>query len=310
LTSIVYSKPLAGFHPAPTLTAPKRLGTNNGFAISEGSSSVKVEWTQPGTNAFDLIKGYVVTIGIPYQPARVYQLRLVSDPTSGEYDASKDPCAPNGTASTCSVTLTFPLTDATGGTLTADGYYGISVATIFRDGHRSDGRCDNGTALGTAAPCSDGTTPAFTAPGVTSTELLIRSRDWPSVFAHEYTVGTPKLHVTQIYVLFTDFSKQEAEFVVWKPYGKSYTFKGALVNGSDAGGGMIAAVDTSGASIQMLVSSAVQFLACPYLDRAQSFPFTAKFFSAYACGVVELHGPYGIPSDILTFAGAKATLQS
>jgi hypothetical protein len=126
------------------------------------------------------------------------------------------------------------------------------------------------------------------------------------VYAQTFTANG---HVTQVYVLFADFANHQSEFVVWRPQAETYRFSGsASMIGTDLSGGVITTSDirSGGASIGMIVSPVAPIALCPSVTAARGWDVGA---AVYACGEVMVHGPYGLPSIVYPFAGARATLQ-
>jgi hypothetical protein len=214
---------------------------------------VDVKWNQVAATPFDSIKGYLVTTGVPYQPDLIHFDYYVTNPAAPGYNPlATNPCGVDGAATSCAVSLQFPMTTTNGRTLAVNGVYSTSVLAIYMDGHRSDGRCDNGTALGFAPPCADGSIPQFAEPGFTSVNYMLRSRAWPLKYSQLITrqVGDSsdrdRVRVDQIYVLFADLDQHQAEFVLWQPYGVSYPMTAATILGANSPGlGTIAFLDNT-----------------------------------------------------------------
>lgn len=224
----------SGYHPAPKITEPIR------FAVVTGTSAPVVRWTQPATAPLDAIRGYVLTVQPTNKPEASHVRYLVTDPEAQGYLASADPCAPGGSAPTCSLPLEFPLSTASSGLLPVNGQYLAKLVTLFRDRHRSDGRCDDGTAAGALPPCADGSTPAFAAPGVASTDFLLRSRPWPLAY-RQCISGNRGIH--QVHVLLADLDQQAFEFTSWLPLPVVYGTSTLGVVGTNSAGGAIAHLD-------------------------------------------------------------------
>lgn len=239
------SKMLSGYHPIPEIQTPAQLISFRGISFAKpilGSTSVDVAWIPPQSGPVESqIKGYLVTTGVPYQSDLIHFDYLISNPNAPGYDSARDPCAPNGTAPECSFKVQFPLTTTNGNTLGPNGLYSTSVVAIYMDGHRSDGRCDNGTGPGTQPPCQDGSTPTFFYPGFTARQYIIRARNWPLAYA-----ATP---TGRLYLVFVDLDNHEAEFVDWIPYGVSYPMQASTIAGSNtAAAGLVAFVDNTNTS--------------------------------------------------------------
>lgn len=226
----------SGYHPVPPLSEPVR------FSVIRGTSSPAIRWAQPLAAPSDPIRGYVFAIQPTNRPQTRHIRYLVTDPADPAYLASADPCAPDGAAPTCRLQLDFPLATVGGGLLPANDQYTITLVTLFRDGHRSDGRCDDGTAQGAAPPCPDGSTPAFVAPGISSTDLLLRSRAWPLAY-RQCIYGSRGIH--QVHVLLADLEEHAFEFTSWLPLGVVKQGGGPGVAGTNGGGGVVSFLDFS-----------------------------------------------------------------
>jgi hypothetical protein len=210
-----------GVHPAPVVNGPAYFGVVRG-------PSATVKWYQPAVS--EQVAGYVMLIGVPYLPNAVHHERIETTCTAD-----------------CSRTLTFPLSnlDSSLPDLPVEGVFRLRLITRFADGHRSDGRCDDGSILGAPAPCADGTTPAFKAPGYGATEFLHRTEAWPLAF-EQIVAGSNRRTVGQIYVLLANLDEQRFEFVFWKPIPANYDGGGSGVMGSNTSGGVITYEQLSG----------------------------------------------------------------
>ncbi|HEX9775131.1 MAG TPA: hypothetical protein VGB83_06090 [Actinomycetota bacterium] len=153
---ITITLPEGGTHPISTLLTPVP------GSVLTGVDEVAVEWEEDASA--EALAGHILTVAQPGElnPAKVYSRRLFA---GGDY-----PCV----AGACSTTLEFPLTTAAGETLAADGKYSVSIVTVSADGHRSDGRCDNGTVEG-LGNCGAALTHK---PGWASAEILLAPASW------------------------------------------------------------------------------------------------------------------------------------
>lgn len=277
-----------GYHPPAKLTAPTR------FSAIRGTNAAELRWTQPATAPADPIRGYVVTVQVPNKPETRHFRYLVTDPGDPAYREAADPCAPGGAATSCSLSLEFPLATAGGQALSGNGQYAATLVTLFRDRHRSDGRCDDGTPLGAAPPCADGSTPAFEAPGFTDTDFLLRSRPWPLAY-RQIVYRSDGRGVHQVYVLLADLEQHAFEFTIWIPVSVVYQGSGPGVAGTNSEGGAIAHLDAS------------------YSGR---FGFQGTLTPVCAVGVLErlrgnLPTPLGglvTPSEVILFRGGNVAV--
>lgn len=222
----------SGLGVSPTSTAQYQ-----GFGLVRGTDTAQVIWTQPSLPPDTYLKGYVVVIAKPnVQTSRVYR-RVISDPAAPGFDAGAPPCGPDGRATTCSLSLRFPLTAAGGEVLYGDfvdylddGIYDIALITMYGriyqegtwldDGRRSDGLCDDGTGPGalcdpTVAP------PVLHAPGASYWRFQMRAAAWPQVFVQRGYAQTPDgyrrscscmPHIT----LLLDLPNHRAELTIWE----------------------------------------------------------------------------------------------
>jgi len=213
-------------HPFGVLTSP------TGFQVIRGTGEVRFAWTQPVPPFGDTIKGYILTVARPGdQATRAFRYE-VTDPAarlSAGQPWQSNPCGPSGDAQECSVTLQFPMTVGSGRFLDVDGKYAASLVTVYIDGHRTDGRCDDSTGPG--SECPGGQSFAIAPPGISVVEFLLRERAWPLVFFDQGASkpgGVPeppaalKEYVDRIggagpVVLLVDFAIQRAEIVIWNP---------------------------------------------------------------------------------------------
>lgn len=187
----------------PTATGIHALATNltpAPFSVFLGTSSLTTSWDEATAVGTEPVKGYVLAVGRPGDFSKVHARRIIK----GE---PGDPCA----GGSCSLTLAFPLASP-GGPLPADDKYALGVVTLFADGHRSDGRCDDGSAFGVA--CASNLSHP---PGFVYTEFLIKAYAWPD--AYQNSVSRDVLLVDQP-------DTQKFEFINWRPGEPAETYAG------------------------------------------------------------------------------------
>jgi hypothetical protein len=235
-----------GFHPIATLLKPAP------FSVITGTGVVPLEWTPPGTAPDDAVKAYLLVLAHPKNKVETtgyYVKRFVVDPTDPAYDSSLDPCAPTDTGVRCATTLDFPLNSWDGKLLDREGLYSMLMFTIFKDGHRSDGRCDDGTFTGAVAPCADGTTPAMAAPGYAASEFMLRRTEWPLVYERKiiqrslaFGLLPANGKVDHVEVLMANLVTHRFEFIYWTPAVAIETHAGSdawTINGVNEGAGVV-----------------------------------------------------------------------
>lgn len=176
-----------GQHPTASLLAPVD------FQVMTGSPQLVVRWQE--NRGVGAPKGHVLTLARPGEgnQSLIVRRRMAVGETGY-------PCDGTGL---CSLTVSFPIT-MPAGSLTPDGRYALSIVSIFVDGHRSDGRCDDGTALGTTTAC---TSLISHPPGWASAEFLFSEYPWPQRFQDPMTRD----------VLLLDPADARAELHVWRP---------------------------------------------------------------------------------------------
>lgn len=211
-----------------------RLTSPSPFAVLRGTTSARFAWTPPVTPQNERVKGYVLTVAKPEtQESRHFEY-LVTDPLerlSAGLPSATNPCGADGAAAECSLTLQFPLATVGGGALVPDDKFIVSLVTVFADGHRTDGMCDDGTPTGVRCPTSKGGA-NLERPGFDSREFFVSSRAWPLVFQDPATRN----------VLFVDFAAQRAQFLVWDPGSPRnilYRDQTRQIIGSNAQGGLV-----------------------------------------------------------------------
>jgi hypothetical protein len=214
----ISAPPIPGnFYGSAKLTGPVTAGAPTGFAVLRAATSVTVPWTQPPLGNNQRIQGYVLAVATPGREDTLHLEYLVTDPTSAGFDDRK-PCGADGRGALgpntpCSLTLNFPLSTIGSGSLTADGIYDIALITVYKDGYRTDGKCDDGTAAGVACAAN---VPAakIEQPGVSVWHVLTRSQAWPDAFMQSFVNGSGPIGA---YVLLVDYSKHVAQLVAWNP---------------------------------------------------------------------------------------------
>ncbi len=221
-------------HRPAKLTGPTTVGVPTGYAVLTNTSELTVSWEQPPQNPVEAVRAYVLTLAKPLDENSRHSEYLVVDRGDPAFD-TRLPCAPDGKGTTCTFTFSFPL-----GALRGDGKYDASLITVYQDGHRTDGRCDDGTGEG--ALC-DPTEPAFKVvpPGISYWQFWITSRPWPNVYVEEQVfrpTGSAVLFNAPAYMLLVDFSLKQAEFVAWNLQGpaKRYFASSNGIVGADTAG--------------------------------------------------------------------------
>lgn len=235
------SNTLTPVHGMPLIQTPAKFSGPWAKPIV-GTNKVPVTWQQVVNSPHDTVKGYVLTTGVPYQPDLIHFDYLVTNPSAPGFDPAV--CGPDGAGATCAFELSFPLATTAGGQLSVNGVYSTSVLAVFMDGHRSDGRCDDGTGAGAPPPCPDGNSPQITYPdGFTFVEYVIRSKAWPL----KYGVGAGSGYGAQLYAVLLDLDGHEGEFIVARPYGLGYPMQAATITGSNASSaGVVVFLDDGG----------------------------------------------------------------
>lgn len=276
----------AGYHPSPLLAAPLL------WSVVTGPDPVAIKWQQPTlVSGSDPTKGYIATISADYVPDSTKTLYLITD-TGNPNVASPNPCGADGKAASCAVALPFPYTSDAGKSIAADGNFSMTLIGLFKDGHRSDGRCDDGTGVGSPPPCPDGSSPAISA-GIARTQFLHRTRAWPLMYQQKIPGSKPNSGMWQIYVLLADLDGHEFEFIEWKPVGATYIGGGVTVQGSNlAGSGAIAYSKLNGPkhySLDVVITPTIAFGAWVLtsstneIENVASFP-RIRFVGGFGAG--------------------------
>lgn len=220
-------------HPFARLTRPANM------SIVNGSSEVRVTWRQAAAPFGHTVKGYVLAVSYPGDESSRHFVYEITDPelrvAAGE-PWQTNPCGNNGDREECEILLRFPMTSTISGKmLSLNRKLSFSLVTVYRDGHRTDERCDDGSALGVAcAPADAGF--VIERPGFSASELFITARRWPAIFFDPGSLTTPTA------VLFVDFTAKRGQFVVWNtgsPYEQIYVATSNHIVGDDATGGVV-----------------------------------------------------------------------
>lgn len=187
-------------------------GMPSTYALIRGTSSMKVTWKQPPPNPLLAVKGYVLVVANPGdQDSRHFEY-LVTNPAVAGYD-KRALCNEDGRAETCSLTLNFPLPGLSK-PLDGDGFYDLALVTLYTDGTRTDGRCDDGSGIGAACPDFK-----VVAPGVSIWHVLMRSDKWPNAYVETQSFrasGGGFRRAAPAFMLMVDFELQRAEFILWR----------------------------------------------------------------------------------------------
>lgn len=205
-------------HEAAVLTGPGSPQIPVGYGFFDDTDSVTVTWNQPPTNPREDVRAYVLLIARAGDKEGRFEY-MILDPADPGVD-SRRPCGEDGRAPSCSLSLAFPLTGSPH--LQGEGKYDLALVTIYRDGHRTDGRCDDGTGAGVV--CSSSTGFRIVPKGVSTWEFFITRKAWPNAFA-EVQIITPSgaapgtFYSAPVYVLLVDFELQRGEFIFWQYVG-------------------------------------------------------------------------------------------
>jgi hypothetical protein len=203
---ITITMPVSGAHPLPTLLSPAP------YSVVDGTAAARVQWKE---NLHDEPPaGYVVTLARPGETDEksIYRKRFVSADAGYPCDA----------ANLCTLDFRFPYTLDSGATLPANAKYAVTIVPIFADGHRSDGRCDDGTIAGKANCGAAVTSP----PGWASAEFLLSARKWPLHYsdstAYDKRPDRPVTHDA----LLVDPGTGYLQYVVWNSGGAPFVYGG------------------------------------------------------------------------------------
>lgn len=135
----------------------------------------------------------------------------------------------------CNLELTFPLAGLSK-TLTGEGKYDISLATIYQDGYRTDQRdglalCDDGSPLG--ALCGP-TVPApkIVSPGSSSWSIFITKTAWPTAFGDvtytEDVVNSETGFAAPTWLILVDYTLHKGAVVNLNPRGGKSVMYGPI----------------------------------------------------------------------------------
>jgi hypothetical protein len=239
-----------GYHPGATITSPAL------WSVLRGNTPLTVKWKPPtSTSAADQVKGYVLTMSADYVANSTKTEYMITNPSVAGYDAAKDPCATTEAGTTCTWTKPWPLVADGGLSLPVDANFSLNIVTLYVDGHRSDGNCDDATPAGFAPPCAGDTVPAVPLTGVARTQFLHRAYQWPLAYqkivsqscTRNFSNGKCQFTgVWQVYVLLADLDARQFQYIEWKPVGLSFTGGGLTVVGSNALGGVISYTNLTG----------------------------------------------------------------
>lgn len=179
------------------------------YTIVVGSRRLAVEWMQPIVSR-DLppVKGYELVIAVPDDQLSRHFDRIITSSAYGEPADSRLPCGSDGLEETCRLDISFPL-NGERAILPATGKYSVALVTLYSDGMRSDGRCDDRSSGG--VECPPAARPAtFIPPGLSFWQLAIWEDAWPDVYV-EVQGGAPSS------ILLIDYARKSAEFFRWGP---------------------------------------------------------------------------------------------
>ena len=154
-----------------------------------GATSYNATWQEPVMPNGVEVKGYVLVVAEPNKQKTRYFRRIITNP---DFAADPDYNASACTGGACTTPLNFPLQSTDGSsTLLGDGSYHMALITLYTDSiRRSDGRCDDGTGVGSS--CAP-TVPKIKVidPGVSTWQILMRPDAWPDVFVEPMDDHTP-----------------------------------------------------------------------------------------------------------------------
>jgi hypothetical protein len=229
--------------PGEDLNTGPGAGPNpvGGFSLVRGVTSASVFWGQPRIGPDKTVKGYVLAVAEPGdQDSRHFDYfivqrylvdsrnRIVRDAEGNpvlnpEFDP-RVPCGDDGTLS-CTFSLEFPMTGVGGKILDGNAKYDLALITVYADGARTDGLCDDGTPQGVMC---DPSRPAFTvfAPGISTWQFVMRTKSWPGAFLETRTETTtaidPETRSVAVisvrnprFLLLVNFPARAAEFFIW-----------------------------------------------------------------------------------------------
>ena len=193
------------------------------LGLLEGVTGFDATWSEPALPPGTAVKGYVLVVAEPGNQKSRYFRRIITHPSlSGDPDYSATACP----AGVCKTNLQFPLQSTDGSTtLIGDTKYHLALITMYTDGlMRSDGLCDDGTGPG--AVCGPSVPKLkIIQPGISTSQVLMRPDDWPQTFVEvldDDSNGSYDLVTNRL--LFVDYTRQRAEFVIWNTNSKVTVF--------------------------------------------------------------------------------------
>ncbi|MDX1448421.1 MAG: hypothetical protein R3246_05095 [Acidimicrobiia bacterium] len=210
------------------------------LGLIRGESSFEVSWNQPNLVEGQKVKGYALTVARPGNQASRKFFRIITDPDAPGFNAGA--CGPAGGDPICTFELNFPMQSTDGSTtLTPDKKYHLALVTIYDDGRRTDGLCDEAVGVGTTC---DPNQPKLNVqePGISTWQVLMRTEDWPNAYVEILDDSSNSTFdpVTNR-LLLVDYALKEAELVIWNTNGDVTSIR----NSSNAivplptGGGLI-----------------------------------------------------------------------
>lgn len=288
-------------HRAARMTGPATLGLPAGYGLVRDATSVDLSWRQPAAEpgVSETVKAYALAIAVPGDEENMHFEYVVTDPADPSFDPRR-PCGAEGTSASCTLTLEFPLFTTGEKMLTADGKYDVALVTVFADGHRTDGRCDDGTGPGRQCdPAERDFTIA--GQGVSTWQFLIRSDPWPHAFVDRQLLvrsGTAgRATEAPNHLLLVDYRRHRAEFTFWNPLSRAESFFRAsmLVQGDDDLGTGIVETDSG-----EIVSSAPAWRLLAQTDLVQA----TGFFTIYETNRISVLSERPTPNPVF-FQGLK-----
>jgi hypothetical protein len=272
------------------LTGPARIaGTGSGYGESNpipvggyslirGTQNAVVTWSQPGGKVDGVrqygpdatVKGYVLVVSnTGDQEGRVFKrfetqafkvdannnvVKSGGAPVANPGFQADGPCGAGGAENSCTTTLKFPMTGVGGHVLDGNGKYDLALVTIYSDGARTDGLCDDGTGPG--AVC-DANRPGhnFVVPGISTWQFLMRAESYSNAYMEYYLTGlsgncfhdgkpsqiplplgfppaaedyggfgngidgctSANKNVQPRFILLVDYATKKADFIIWGP---------------------------------------------------------------------------------------------
>lgn len=249
-----------------------------GFGLVTGHDTANVTWTQPGEERAGVrvfgpqqtVRGYVIVVAKPGdQEGRYFEyldtMRYLvdsynevvedgdGDPVANPRFDPRRPCGTRGTDDACSFPLKFPKTGTGGAILDGNAKYDVALVTVYADGHRTDGLCDDGTGPGArCAPGQPGLKVRGT--GISSWQFIMRTTPFENRYLQTFVViydsatgrpsgctvdsnegveaggarlgtgnglyvcagaGAPLYWTLPDYLLLVDYPRKMAEFIVW-----------------------------------------------------------------------------------------------